>query len=150
MTRHLSRVGWCIGRKRVRGLMSKISLAPIYQAPKTSEPHPQRKIYTPAAAHDDRAAAEPGLVPLAIMEALDGQRLHRAAGTMTQIRVRVPQRLRGGELGRFGIGYCNAAWLRASFGGKTPDEVCAIESTTEKTEKLADVNQPKGESRKRD
>ncbi|MGO8843153.1 MAG: hypothetical protein ACLQF1_19130 [Methyloceanibacter sp.] len=82
MTRHLSRVDWCIGRKRVRGLMSKISLAPIYQA-KTSEPHPQRKIYTPAAAHDDRAAAEPGLVPLAIMEALDGQRLHRAARTMT-------------------------------------------------------------------
>ena len=45
-------------------------------------------------------------------------------GRMTQIRVRVPQRLRGGELGRFGIGrwigYCNAAWLRASFGGKTP------------------------------
>jgi hypothetical protein len=63
MTRHLSRVGWCIGRKRVRRLMSKISLAPIYQAPKTSERHPPRKIYTPAAAHDDRAAAEPGLVP---------------------------------------------------------------------------------------
>jgi hypothetical protein len=51
--------------------------------------------------------------------------------------VRVLQRVRGGELGRFGIDRCNAAWLRASFGGTTPDEVYAIESTTEKTEKLA-------------
>jgi putative transposase len=45
MARHLSRVGWCIGRKRVRRLMRKIGLAPIYQAPKTSEPHPRHKIY---------------------------------------------------------------------------------------------------------
>ena len=45
MARHLSRVGWGIGRKRVRRLMRKIGLAPIYQAPKTSEPHPQHKIY---------------------------------------------------------------------------------------------------------
>jgi putative transposase len=45
MARHLSRVGWCIGRKRVRRLMRKIGLAPIYQAPKTSEPHRQHKIY---------------------------------------------------------------------------------------------------------
>ncbi len=58
--------------------------------------------------------------------------------------MRVPQRLRRGELGRFGIGRCNAAWLHASFGGKTPDEVYAIESTTEKTEKLAAETNPKG------
>ena len=45
MARHLRRLGWCIGRKRVRRLMRKIGLAPIYQAPKTSEPHPQHKIY---------------------------------------------------------------------------------------------------------
>jgi putative transposase len=45
MVRHLRRLGWCIGRKRVRRLMRKIGLAPIYQAPKTSEPHPQHKIY---------------------------------------------------------------------------------------------------------
>ena len=45
MARHLRRLGWCIGRKRVRRLMSKIGLAAIYQAPKTSEPHPQHKIY---------------------------------------------------------------------------------------------------------
>ena len=36
MARHLRRLGWCIGRKRVRRLMRKIGLAPIYQAPKTS------------------------------------------------------------------------------------------------------------------
>jgi len=45
MARHLRRLGWCIGRKRVRRLMRKIGLAPIYQAPKTSAPHPQHKIY---------------------------------------------------------------------------------------------------------
>jgi putative transposase len=45
MARHLRRLGWCIGRKRVRRLMRKIGLSPIYQAPKTSEPHPQHKVY---------------------------------------------------------------------------------------------------------
>jgi putative transposase len=45
MARHLRRLGWCIGRKRVRRLMQKIGLAPIYQAPKTSAPHPRHKIY---------------------------------------------------------------------------------------------------------
>jgi putative transposase len=45
MARHLRRLGWCLGRKRVRRLMRKIGLAPIYQAPKTSRPHPQHKIY---------------------------------------------------------------------------------------------------------
>jgi putative transposase len=45
MARHLRRLGWCIGRKRVRRLMRKIGLSPIYQAPKTSEPHPRHKVY---------------------------------------------------------------------------------------------------------
>jgi putative transposase len=45
MARHLRRLGWCIGRKRVRRLMRKIGLSPIYQTPKTSVPHPQHKIY---------------------------------------------------------------------------------------------------------
>jgi putative transposase len=45
MARHLRRLGWCIGRHRVRRLMRKIGLSPIYQAPKTSEPHPQHRIY---------------------------------------------------------------------------------------------------------
>jgi putative transposase len=40
-----SRQGWCIGRHRVRRLMLKMGLAPIYQRPKTSEPHPQHKVY---------------------------------------------------------------------------------------------------------
>jgi hypothetical protein len=38
MARHLRRQGWCVGRKRVRRLMRKIGLSPIYQTPKTSEP----------------------------------------------------------------------------------------------------------------
>ena len=45
MIRHLRRLGWKAGRKRVRQLMRKIGLAPIYQAPKTSAPHPQHKVY---------------------------------------------------------------------------------------------------------
>lgn len=45
MARHLRRLGCCVGRKRVRRLMRKIGLTPIYQAPKTSEPHPRHKIY---------------------------------------------------------------------------------------------------------
>nr|WP_258051823.1 IS3 family transposase [Mesorhizobium sp. INR15] len=45
MARHLRRQGCCVGRKRVRRLMRKIGLSPIYQAPKTSTPHPQHRIY---------------------------------------------------------------------------------------------------------
>ena len=41
MARRLRRLGWCIGRKRVRRLMKKIGLSPFYQAPQTSAPHPQ-------------------------------------------------------------------------------------------------------------
>ena len=45
MARHLRRNGWCIGRHRIRRLMTKMGLAPIYQHPKTSEPHPRHKIH---------------------------------------------------------------------------------------------------------
>jgi putative transposase len=45
MARHLRRNGWCIGRHRIRRLMTKMGLAPIYQHPKTREPHPRHKVY---------------------------------------------------------------------------------------------------------
>ncbi len=45
MARHLQRQGWRIGRKRVRRLMRKIDLSAIYQAPRTSVPHPAHRIY---------------------------------------------------------------------------------------------------------
>jgi len=45
MARHLRRNGWCVGRHRVRRLMTKMGTAPINQHPKTSEPHPRHKIY---------------------------------------------------------------------------------------------------------
>ena len=45
MVRHLRRLGWAVGRKRVRRLMRKIGLSPIYQAPRMSEPHPAHKTY---------------------------------------------------------------------------------------------------------
>jgi putative transposase len=45
MARHLRRNGWCVRRHRVRRLMIRMGLAPIYQRPKTSKPHPRHKIY---------------------------------------------------------------------------------------------------------
>jgi putative transposase len=45
MVRHLRRLGWAVGRKRIRRLMRKIGLSPIYQAPRTSAPHPAHKTY---------------------------------------------------------------------------------------------------------
>ena len=40
MARHLWRDGHEVGRKRVRRLMSRMGLAPIYQRPRTTVPHP--------------------------------------------------------------------------------------------------------------
>jgi len=45
MARHLRREGYCVGRKRVRRLMGKMGLAPIYQKPNTSKPHPEHRVY---------------------------------------------------------------------------------------------------------
>ena len=45
MTRHLRRAGHEVGRRRARRLMAKMGLTPIYQRPRTSDPHPQHRIY---------------------------------------------------------------------------------------------------------
>ena len=45
MARHLRRRGYSVSRKRVRRLMRKIGLTPIYQHPRTSDPHPGHKVY---------------------------------------------------------------------------------------------------------
>ena len=45
MARCLRRQGYTIGRKRVRRLMAKMGLAAIYQAPRTTIPHPEHRIY---------------------------------------------------------------------------------------------------------
>ena len=45
MARHLRRQGYCVGRKRVRRLMRLMGLAPIYQKPRTSKPHPEHRVY---------------------------------------------------------------------------------------------------------
>jgi len=34
-----------VGRRRVRRLMARMGLAPIYQRPRTSDPHPEHRIY---------------------------------------------------------------------------------------------------------
>jgi len=45
MARHLRRDGICAGRHRVRRLMRLMGLQAIYQAPRTSDPHPEHRIY---------------------------------------------------------------------------------------------------------
>ena len=45
MVRHLRRIGHDVGRRRVRRLMAKMGLAPIYQRPRTSDPHPRHRVY---------------------------------------------------------------------------------------------------------
>jgi putative transposase len=45
MARHLQRQGWRVGRHRIRRLMAKMSLVPIYQRPRTSVPHPEHRLY---------------------------------------------------------------------------------------------------------
>jgi putative transposase len=45
MARHLRLQGYCVSRKRVRRLMRKIGLAPIYLKLRLSTPHPQHKVY---------------------------------------------------------------------------------------------------------
>ena len=41
----LRRDGVCVGRHRVRRLMRLMGLEAIYQAPRTSTPHPTHRIY---------------------------------------------------------------------------------------------------------
>ncbi len=45
MARHLRRLGYCVGRKRACRLMQLMGLSAIYQAPRTSDPHPDHRIY---------------------------------------------------------------------------------------------------------
>jgi putative transposase len=45
MARHLRREGYTVGRKRVRRLMAKMGLEPVYQRPRTTVPHPDHQIY---------------------------------------------------------------------------------------------------------
>jgi len=45
MARHLKRLGHAVGRRRVRRLMAKMGLVPVYQRPRTSDPHPEHRIY---------------------------------------------------------------------------------------------------------
>ena len=45
MTRHLQRAGETVGRHRVRRLMRLMGLEAIFQKPRTSDPHPEHRIY---------------------------------------------------------------------------------------------------------
>lgn len=45
MARQLRREGHVVGRKRVRRLMARMGLAPIYQRPRTTVPHPGHRVW---------------------------------------------------------------------------------------------------------
>lgn len=45
MARYLRRLGHDVGRRRVRRLMMKMGLTLIYQRPRTSDRHPQHRVY---------------------------------------------------------------------------------------------------------
>ncbi|MGG5891197.1 IS3 family transposase [Falsiroseomonas sp. HC035] len=45
MARHLRRKGHAVGRKRTRRLMARMGLAPIYQRPRTTVPHPGHRVW---------------------------------------------------------------------------------------------------------
>jgi putative transposase len=45
MARHLRREGYTVGRKRIRRLMARMGLEPIYQRPRTTVPHPDHQVY---------------------------------------------------------------------------------------------------------
>ena len=45
MARCLRRQGYPVGRKRIRRLMRKMGVTPVYQVPRTSKPHPEHRIY---------------------------------------------------------------------------------------------------------
>ena len=45
MARHLRREGYAVGRKRMRRLMARMGLAPIYQRPRTTIAHPERRVF---------------------------------------------------------------------------------------------------------
>ena len=45
MARHLRRQNYKANRKRIRRLMRKMGLSAIFQAPRTSQPHPEHRIY---------------------------------------------------------------------------------------------------------
>ena len=45
MSRHLRHEGYVVGRKRIRRLMAKMGLAPIYQRPRTTVPNPEHRVF---------------------------------------------------------------------------------------------------------
>ncbi len=51
MVRHLWREGVCVGRHRVRRLIRVMGLQAIYQAPRTTRPHPETG-FTPIGSRD--------------------------------------------------------------------------------------------------
>ena len=78
MTWHLRSKGWQVNVKRVRRLMRKMGLMPIYQRPRTSTPAPDHKIYPYLLR--DLTIDRPNQVPLSpkALPSSAGQRVYRS------------------------------------------------------------------------
>ncbi len=95
MTWHLRSKGWQINVKRVRRLMRKMGLMPIYQRPRTSTPAPGHKI-DPYLLRD-MVIDRPNQVPLSPKALLSsaGQGVHRHHVCPLGSRLSVPRRDHG-------------------------------------------------------
>ena len=80
MARHVRREDVYVGRHRVRRLMRLMGLAAIYQAPRTSDPHPAHRIYPYLL--KGMVIDRPNQVPSRV----HGQHLHRTALAVAQRR----------------------------------------------------------------
>ncbi len=78
MARHLRRLGYTVGRKRVRRLMRLMGLSAIYQKPRTSDPHPDHRIY-------------PYLLSYAYAETVDGDVGFDPAAAVQHVGVHQPR-----------------------------------------------------------
>ena len=101
MARHLQRLGHAVGRRRVRRMMAKMGLSPIYQRPRTSAPHPGHRIYPYLLR--DLEITRPNQVWCADITYLP----MRAASSIWS-------RLWTGHLGKCWPGGCRTPWTRSS------------------------------------
>lgn len=62
MARHLLCQGYMVGRVRVRRLIAKMGLAPIYQKPRTPIPHPEHRAHKHLLRGAGHRPAQPSLV----------------------------------------------------------------------------------------
>ena len=107
MARHLRRTGQEVGRRRARRLMAKMGLTPIYQRPRTSDPHPQHRVYPYLLRK--LAIERPNHVWCADVTYIPMRR-----GFLYLVAIMALRRRSGGRPARCWPGGCRTRWTRAS------------------------------------